>query len=238
MDQNISSKLRVTGEYSDERQTINLPAETDFGLPWTINRDIFTTDDQLTQIQLTQMISPSMVNQTSIALNNYILSIDVGGINQPGQVPNYVQNLAYKGTSYDSYVPLVSFAGGWSPIGSSGANDVLHHASDLEDSVSDDWSWLRGEHFFQAGGVVLLDTKRQQGDQSLLASGQFFFSGQFTTNPIADFLVGDAATFGQSNTQIRYYAHYPLVSPYFEDRWQVGRRLTVTGGVRLLFLAP
>jgi hypothetical protein len=233
-DQNLSSKFRLMGEYFDERQTQRLPAQEWIGSPFNTNYQVFTTDNQLAQLRLTQMLSSSMVNQTSIAMNNYVVNLAIDGITQPSQVPGFSSTLPFHGFNSD-FLPSVSFAGGWSPTGVQGAF-ILHHASDLEDTVSDDWTWLRGHHFFQSGATVILGTKRQNSNAGPPSNGSFYFSGQFTGNPIADFLLGDATSFAQSSTQIRYYAHYPLVSPYFEDRWKATSRLTLSVGVRMLFM--
>lgn len=232
VDQNLSSKLRLMGEYFDERQTQKLPSQSWAGSPFNTNQQFFTTDNQLAQLQLTQTISSSMVNQTSIAMNNYVVSLDMTGTKLQSQVPGYTQNLPFHGFNSE-FLPIVYFAGGWSPVGIN-SGFILHHASDLEDTLSDDWSWLRGNHYLRAGGVLLFGTKRQNINGN--SAGSFSFNGQFTGNPIADFLLGDSASFSQASTQIRYYAHYPLVSPYFEDQWKATRRLTFSAGVRMLFM--
>ncbi len=232
VDQDISPKLRLMAEYFDERQTQNLPAQEWAGQPFSSNAQVFTTQNQLAQIQLTQVLSPSMTNQTSIAMNNYVVNFGVAGITRTSQISGFTEQLPFHG--YNSqWAPIAYLAGGWSPVGIN-SGFILHHASDLEDTVSDDWSWLRGKHFLQAGGVVLLGTKRQNINGN--SAGSFGFTGQFTGNPIADLLLGDASSFNQTSTQVRYYAHYPLVSPYFVDQWKATRRLTITAGLRVNFM--
>jgi hypothetical protein len=52
---------------------------------------------------------------------------------------------------------------------------------------------------------------------------------------MADFLIGDGATFNQQSNQIRVPEFYRIFSPYIQDQWKVTPRLTVTAGVRYLF---
>ena len=82
--------------------------------------------------------------------------------------------------------------------------------------------------------VASLGTARE--NTFAASNGEWFFSGQFTGNPIADYLLGDGATFSEASTVIRGYIHYPLYSPYIQDRWKVTRRLTVTAGIRYEFM--
>ena len=58
----------------------------------------------------------------------------------------------------------------------------------------------------------------------------------FTGNSIADYLLGDSATFAQGSGGIRKYIHYPIYTPYFQERWNVLPRLTLTAGVRILYM--
>jgi hypothetical protein len=235
IDQNINSKLRLTAEYMDERQTGIYSAQSGpysaAGFAYPTNHEVDTTENQLAQIQFTQILSPSMVNQTSIAMNNYVANEGIAGIWLVSQVPNFSENLPFKGF-LSNRLPIVTMSGGWASEGVS-TNLPLPHAGDLEDTLSDDWSWLRGNHFFGAGALVLLGTKRQTATGQ--SNGDFSFTGLFTGNSVADLLIGDAASFSQTNTEPRYYFHYPMVSPYVQDRWKVTRRLTITAGVRMSF---
>jgi hypothetical protein len=232
VDHNFSQKLRLMAEYLDDRQTNGNPNDTFLGSPYITNRNPITTNNQLAQIQLTQTLSPSMVNTTSVAMNNYVVSLAAAGIWQRSQVPGFNEVLPFANGAGTNRLPQINFASGWAPLGWA-LQLPLNHASDLEDTLSDDWSWLRGNHYIQAGVNSVRGTKRQTNFSA--SNGQWFFSGQFTGNPIADYLLGDASTFGQTSTEPRYYLHYPLYSPYVQDRWKTTRRLTITGGLRVEF---
>ncbi len=234
VDHNLTSKLRLTGEYFYEGQESNLSAASRMGSPFTTNWDIFKTDNQLAKIQLTQFLSPSMTNQTSIASNSYDVTHDFAGINSVSQIPGYSQHFPYTGGYLQDRLPHVTFTGGWSQFGTS-ANNTIPRATDLENTFADDWSWMHGKHFLEAGVTLLLGTKRQWATGAN-TTGDASFNGTFTGTPIADYLLGDAATFAQGSGGIRKYIHYPIYTPYVQERWNVTRRLTFSAGVRLLYM--
>jgi hypothetical protein len=234
-DHNFTEKVRLMAEYLDERQTNGNPYDTFLGSPYTTNKNPIYTTNQLAQVRLTATLSSSMVNTTSLAMNNYVVSLAASGLWQLSQLPGFSENLPYKGGVGSNRLPEVDFAGGWPSIG--WTYDLpLNHASDLEDTLSDDWSWLRGNHFIQAGGNIVFGTKRQNNFSA--TNGDWFFSGLFTGDPIADFLLGDAASFTQTTNEPRYYLHYRLFSPYVQDRWKITPRLSLTAGIRIEFEPP
>jgi hypothetical protein len=235
VDHSFTEKVRLMGEYLDERQTNGNPNDTFISSPYTNNKDPITTQNQLAQIRLTATLSPSMVNTTSLAMNNYVVSLGASGIWQLSQLSGFSENLPFKSGAGTNRLPEVDFAAGYGSIGWTYTLPI-DHASDLEDTLSDDWSWLRGNHFIQAGANIVFGTKRQINFSA--SNGDWFFSGQFTGDPIADYLLGDAASFTQTTNEPRYYLHYPLFSPYVQDRWRVSRRLTLTAGLRLEFEPP
>ena len=148
-------------------------------------------------------------------------------------------NVAPFAGSLSNRLPLVTFTGGLSPEGIAAARP-LTHAADLDDTVGDDWSWLHGKHYLQAGFTLVFNTKRQAVASA--TNGQFTFSGNFT-NPnankasnaptvagvsalddgLADFLFGRATTFTQTSSQPRVAVHGSEFSPYVEDRYKITR---------------
>jgi hypothetical protein len=234
IDHNITSNLRLTGEYFYEGQLTNSPAASRMGSPFSTNYDTFKTDNQLAKIQLTHIISPSMTNQISVASNSYDVTHDFAGIISISQIPGYSQTFPYTGGYLQDRLSHVTFTGGWSQFGTS-ANNTIPRATDLENTLADDWSWVRGKHFLEAGATMLLGTKRQWATGAN-TTGDASFNGAVTGSPIADFLLGDSATFAQGSNGIRKYIHYPIFTLYFEDRWSVTRRLTISAGMRWFYM--
>ncbi len=236
VDHNITPKLRITGEFFDEGQTNTAPASTRMGSPFPTNYDVFDSNSEAAQVQLTHIISPAMVNQTSISMSFFDFTHDIGGIHLSSQVPNFQQTLPFTGGYLQSYVPRVQFSGGWSQFGTSGQT-IQPAAHDLHDAISDDWSWVRGKHIWQAGLNMLFGTERVWiANSAGNTNGAFTFNGQFTGNSIADYLLGDPNAFSQGSNGLRAYIDALIVSPYLEDQWKIARRLTLTAGVRWSYM--
>lgn len=233
VDQNFGSRLHLMAEYLDERQTNGNPNDTFLGSPFSTNSNPVFTNNQLAQIQLTQTLAPSMVNTTSIAMNNYVVSLAAQGIFQRSQISGFQEALPFPNGFGSNRLPQINMSGGWPGMGWS-YQLPLDHASDLENTLDDDWSWLRGNHYIQAGGQFVKGTKRQTAFAD--SNGQWFFTGKFTGNSMADFLLGDPQKFTQSSTEGRPYVHYPIFSPYVQDRWKATRRFTLTLGLRFNYL--
>jgi hypothetical protein len=127
---------------------------------------------------------------------------------------------------------MITFAESYSPFGDT--DDLpLPHSGSLDDTLSDDWSWLRGNHYIQAGYDLDYGTKRQ--DLFAYDNGEWYFSGSFTGNPIADYLLGDSTTFFQQSNEPRPYVHDVISSPWVQDRWKAKSRLTLSAGLRLVY---
>ncbi len=236
VDEYLSSKYRLTGEFLHEGQAYIYPRGQRLGTVFPNNYDNFNTHNSLAQIQLTQIISPTATNQVSVAMNRFIYYHDIDGVSQLSDIPNYHEQLPYTGGYLQNYLPTVTFSGGWSSIGT-GSSIILPRFSELEKMITDNGSWLRGKHFLQLGGTLLWGTHREYSNSGPTTTGTFSFNGTVTGNSIADFLLGDAATFGQSSTQFRKHIQYPIDTIYLQDRWQATRRLSSHAGRSLVLHA-
>ncbi len=232
IDHDFSSRLRLMVEYLDERQINNNTTDTFLGSPFTTSADPIKSDNQLAQIRLTASLSPTMVNTVAIATEQAIPYLRLSGIVNQSQVPGFSENLPFKGGFRSERLPQITFAGGYAPFGDS-TSLPLSHSGSLDDTLSDDWSWLRGNHYLQAGFDLDYGTKRQ--DLFAASNGAWFFNGSFTGDSLADYLLGDASTFFQQSTMLRPYVHDVIASPYLQDRWKATRRLTLTFGFRALY---
>ncbi|MEO8129776.1 MAG: carboxypeptidase-like regulatory domain-containing protein, partial [Bryobacteraceae bacterium] len=230
VDHNIGEKFHLMGEYFDLRQDDNLPNQTFLPSPFTNQTQTYFTRSKLAEAQFTWIISPQMVNQVSLGSNIYTVSLALDGLVYKDQVPNFKSTLPYNGFLSER-LPLVQFSGGWSSLGVV-QSLPLTHASDLEDTLTDDWSWVKGKHNIEGGINVVFSTKRQNIFSQ--SNGAWLFSGKFTGDPIADFLLGQSASFNQTNGERRPYIHGTMVSPYFQDTFRISNRLTLNLGLRIM----
>jgi hypothetical protein len=231
-DHNIGEKFHLMGEYFDLRQDDNLPNQTFLPSPFTNQHQTYFTRSKLAEAQFTWIISPRMVNQVSIGSNIYTVSLALDGLVYKNQVPSFQSTLPYNGFLSDR-LPQVNFSGGWSSLGVV-QSLPLTHASDLEDTLTDDWSWVKGKHNIEAGINIVFSTKRQNIFSQ--SNGAWLFSGKFTGDPIADYLLGRSASFNQTNGERRPYIHGVIVSPYFQDTYRITKKLTLNYGLRIMHM--
>ena len=103
-------------------------------------------------------------------------------------------------------------------------------------SYSDNLSWLKGRHSFNFGAQF---TRVQVTDPIFNGvAGEFRFTGQFTGNPLADYLLGHPfiAT-GLTKLTVPYRRAW-VAGAYVEDMFKVNRNLTLSFGLRWEFPTP
>ena len=252
VDHYITQNYHLLAEYFQEYQnyaqnnvssgTTPISSETDF------------TNNKLATVSLTQTLTPNMVNTTNIAMNIFLLNLTVVGKTDISQIPGFAETLFYPNANYSTRTPVISLAGGLAAQGINGR--PIPHASDLDDTVSDNWSWLKGKNYLTAGVTFVWNTKRQQ---SIFATnGSFTFSGassgptaaQKTTagacntgnsitatactqdDGVADMLLGYISAFSQYSFEPHGDIHDFSWSPYAEDRFQFNKNLTFTLGLQ------
>ena len=94
----------------------------------------------------------------------------------------------------------------------------------------DDVSWTKGRHQFRMGGSWLFYGKAQ--DSGTTTQGGFGFTGQFTGNDFADYLLGYSTFYQESAVQILQHWNSNSFALYFQDNYRVNRRLTLNLGLR------
>jgi Carboxypeptidase regulatory-like domain len=234
VDYDLTSKLRLTGEYMVEEQTYTGGAQSRFGTPWSTNWDTFATDDQAFQVRLTQILSSNMTNQTSASIGIFDGQHDIGGQHLLAQIAGFNQTLPYHGSYVQNYVPSISTSSPWTKFGTS-SNYIVPRATELHDTVTDDWSWVHGKQQVQAGFTMFFGTERHWSSPGI-AQGFFSFTGYATGNTMPDYLLGLAASFSQGSMGERSYAHYKMASPYVEETYRMTHRLTLSGGLRYSYM--
>jgi hypothetical protein len=122
----------------------------------------------------------------------------------------------------------VAGVGGGFAIGSTASVPGQAHTG-ANPSLSDDLSWIKGNHQFGFGGNLY---KRIMNYWSgVNAVGSFSFNGTVTGLALADFLTGNAVSFSQG-TNYGLYMYQYYASLYAQDAWKITPRLTVTYGLR------
>ena len=95
---------------------------------------------------------------------------------------------------------------------------------------SDDMTWVTGRHSFKVGG----EFRRDQIRVSFInrPNGDFTFTGQYSGNAAADFLLGLSSQFRQGSGDPNLDGSSWTYALYGQDEYRVGARLTLNYGLR------
>jgi hypothetical protein len=143
-------------------------------------------------------------------------------------------------------VPAFQINGGWTNIGNDNTGNPFLFR-DNQYVAAGNLSWLKGAHSFRFGADYLnpqLNHFQPQGGAFQTARGSFAFNGNATSlqggpaesqlfHSWADFLLGMPSRAGKvdqlRNPNSVWWKQYAL---YARDHWQIGRRITLTYGLR------
>jgi outer membrane receptor protein involved in Fe transport len=103
-------------------------------------------------------------------------------------------------------------------------------------NASDSVSWVRGAHTLKAG----VDWIHFQLNylQSELARGSYTYTGAYTGEALADFLLGYPQDTSRDEGNTQAYLRQNSFAGFVQDNWRVSRRLTLTLGLRYEYVTP
>jgi hypothetical protein len=102
-----------------------------------------------------------------------------------------------------------------------------------------DTTWIRGRHTIRFGAVFTPEGKSELANPSdNNTNGSYTFLGNFTNNPLADFMLNMASNYTETALDpFGKYRWYNL-EPYIEDQVKLRRNLTLTAALRYEFYQP
>jgi outer membrane receptor protein involved in Fe transport len=100
----------------------------------------------------------------------------------------------------------------------------------------DTLTWLRGNHMLKVGADIMAPMNNEYVDIPS-TRGNLGFSGQFTGNAVADFLLGYARQAELSNLHVVNQRRHAYAF-FVQDDWRATPRLTLNLGVRYDFMSP
>jgi hypothetical protein len=181
----------------------------------------------------TSVISPTLLNEVSFAYGSNYPAKDQRGVTLTG---NYLEptglnipRLFPRIEGRPKKVPNLSFSGGWGNIDSSYYPWWAHHNIT---TVTDSLSKTVGSHSFKFGGTYQFSKTPVESQVNPADQGGFSFNGSFTNDPMADFVLGRAASYSELDKLLAPSYDYPQLELYAQDTWKVNRRLTLNLGVR------
>ncbi|MGA8151821.1 MAG: TonB-dependent receptor [Terriglobales bacterium] len=132
-------------------------------------------------------------------------------------------------------IPTLYFNGGYTGI----VEQWFFHNDAYSIPFQFDNTWIKGRHTFRFGLVFTPEGKSELANPSSNnTNGTFTFSGDYTNNAMADFLLGDAYNYTETALDpFGKYRWYNL-EPYIEDQIKLRPNLTLTAGLRYEYYQP
>ncbi len=218
LDHQLTQSHRLSGTLFLDRADVLLPFQNGSQIPgWATTSALYTQNNVI--VSDDWIIRNNLINQArfNYTLNEYVTV---------GQNTTSWSELGSQLTlgSQPPRPPQITVTGYWK-AGTIGNNDMPQRNFGFTDIVS----WIHGNHSFKFGGNTLWNHFQETG--SWLGAGQITFSGTYTKNAEADFLLGQAATFRQNNGLNRNFQSTNS-SLFAQDNWKISKKLTLTLGVR------
>lgn len=130
-------------------------------------------------------------------------------------------------------IPVFQISG-YSSVGE--CNDCPFVNWNTTGMLTDNFSWNRGKHQIKIGGEVRRVRYNQIG--AVVPRGRFSFNGQYSGDPMADFLLGTMSnTEGQVGAPIANMRSNYLAM-YIQDTWKISPKLTLNYGLRWEYESP
>ena len=227
IDHNFNDKYHLMGHWiHDSMEQTIFPSMWD-GDSYVTVGDVFNNPTWGTVIKLTQTLSPTILNETSINVNGNTINISPTGIYQ--QPSGWSAVGIFTGNNTENRLPSISFSG--APNTEWNINYWPWRNSYLNYQPRDDVSWSKGNHQFKFGAAYMRNDKNQQ--QQADTQGDYTFNqSSYSGDAYANFLLGFVSTYAQLNEQSIFHWLNNTFSFYAQDNWHAKPRLTLNLGIR------
>ena len=227
IDHTINDKLTLMGHYiHDAVSQQNIPSLwSDSSYPTA--GSAFSNPAWSAVIQLTQTLSPNLLNVTSFVYNGSIINLTPTGIyTQPS---GWGATSLFPNNSPVAKLPEIDLG---APYGTNYSTSYYPWQDAQQDyQERDDVSWTKGKHNFKFGGSFMRFTKNM-GLQAEPQGTYVFGTPSFSGDAYVNFLLGFASTYSQLNEQSRRHLVNNTPSFYALDNYKITPRLTLNLGLR------
>lgn len=227
VDHIINSKMQIMGHYLHDA------ADQSFALPLWSGDSFPTVGSKFTNpawsgvVKLTQMLSPTLLNETAVSFNRNVLTITPTGTYQ--KPSGWSAGSFYTGNNALDRLPDISLGAPYNVTYSAAIYPWTDAALDYQ--IRDDLTWQKGKHNFMFGGGFMRFANNQQIEAE--TQGAYKFSTPaFSGDSYINFLLGTASSYQQLQVMTTDHWLTNTYSAYANDNWKITPRLTLNLGVR------
>ena len=186
---------------------------------WTLGDVMTIRPNLLNEVRAGVVILVSASSSNFLG-QDYMNKIGISGLPDRGPIHNL------------PYINITGFAGD--------NINLLNPVNDGHAQLADNLSWVRGRHSMKFGFeyVNFFVNRYMPNTSGIQTFGAYAFTGKFTGNAYADFLLGLPATVTRLEPFPAQYNRFRDWSGYAQDDFKVTQRLTLMYGLRWEYNGP
>ncbi|HSL21537.1 MAG TPA: TonB-dependent receptor [Vicinamibacterales bacterium] len=177
------------------------------------------------------IVGPKLLNEVSY---NYSRGAILSEISSPLSARDVAIPKVFSGAPGDNLLPGVSFGGGqnYGGWGFFGPYDNTYGSHRVKETLT----YLMGSHTMKGGLLLSWEFKNENAAGG--TNGTFTFPGtssaafRSTGDAFADFLLGRATTYSETNIDITSHLRFQMYEAFLQDDWKIRPNLTLNLGVR------
>jgi len=231
IDHNFTSKFSVFGHFVAEQVTQGYSISQWSGANVPTVGDTFGNPSYSAVIHTTYTISPTLLNEVAFNYNGNrinIIPFAGAGLSSLAIPSGFTSPRLFTGPNNLNRIPNIDLNGTTATKFEISSWPWRNKADDYQ--IRDDISITKGAHQLKFGASWAIYKKVQ--DLFGQTQGSYGFDGTFTGSDFADFLLGDAKSYGELAVQDHGFWNNVSWAAYAQDNWRVNRRLTLNLGLR------
>lgn len=231
LDQNVTDKIHIFGRFMQDIVPTTEPGGLFASSPFP---GVFSTATNAPGknivANMSWAISPTVVNEAAFNYSWGAINSNLTGINNS---PSFYAAVGTGLPYADPYgrIPTVAITG----ISSVAGPSAPYFERNIDKNVYDNFSKVFGNHTIRMGVTAQWMTKTENGP---VGAAAFSFTTLFGNPAFANFLLGNAGSFSQSNPDTIPHLDYVNFEAYVQDDWKVTPRFTLNLGLRYSYFPP
>jgi len=231
IDQDFSNRHRVFLRYQNRNDNYKIPGARGVLPPSSLGTSTNTRSVNFWTLGDTFTISPNVYNEFRAGV--VILSANSDNPLKGQAILDEAGISGLPSRGLQNGLPFLTITGL-----SSVSESLLNPVNDGHAQLADNITWVRGRHTMKFGYEwTKWFVNRYLAVQSGLF-GTYTFTGQFTGNPYADFLLGIPSTVLRLDPYSAQYDRYWTTAAYAQDDFKLTSRLTLSYGLRYEYYSP